>query len=122
MKKFLLPIIVLMAVFLPSCKGDVNTDLKGKTFTYWNGEFGSWNITSTYEFQNTGNVYHELQIGYSGKYDTDGCSLYYKMNGDDFTIYHGTRGWKKEVQKTVYATGTYYRDYIVVDGDIYYLE
>ena len=76
MKKFLLPIIVLMAVFLPSCKGDVNTDLKGKTFTYWNGEFGSWNITSTYEFQNTGNVYHELQIGYSDKYDTDGCSLF----------------------------------------------
>ena len=48
--------------------------------------------------------------------------MYYVMEGADFAIYYGTRDWKPEYQNTVYSRGTYYGDYVIIDGTMYYLE
>jgi len=114
-------ILALLALALASCEkfGDVNTALKGKTFEYWNGETGSMEISKTYTFGNDGNVFYESRVGLMSPFNTSGCDLYYKMDGNSFTIYHGVKGWKKEVRHTVFSSGEYFGDYITVDGDRY---
>ena len=62
-----------------------------------------------------------MQVGNSSEYNTDGCDLYYKVNGNSITIYYGTIGWKESVRNTVYAYGYYYGDYIIIDGNQYNL-
>lgn len=97
---------------LSSCKGDVNTDLKGQTFTYFN--YGL-EMYESYTFKNNGNVYNYTSIcGIST--DTKGCSLYYTLEDKTLTIYYGSKGWKKEVRNTVYAYGQYFEDYLVING------
>lgn len=61
-----------------------------------------------------------MQTGYS-TFDTEGCDLYYKVNGNRITIYHGTIGWKPSVRNTVYEYGYYYGGYIIIDGLTYNL-
>lgn len=101
-----------MIVAFTSCKGDVNTDLKGQTFRYY--DYGS-NWHEHYTFENNGNVYHYSSIGRTS-YDTKGCSLYYTLEDKTLTIYFGTKGWKKEVRNTIYRKGQYFDDYLVIDG------
>lgn len=116
MKKFLL-LLSIMTVLMCSCqKGDVDTDLKGKTFVYDNGERGTSLIRETFKFEKNGNVYHKSEVGATLTFDTEDCSLYYKMDATIFTIYYGTKGWKKEVQNTVYRKGEYHTDYLMIDG------
>lgn len=103
-----------------SCEkiGDSDKRLNGKTYSYWNGESGKWKIYGKYEFNKTGGVYYTCKTGTSSSFDTKGCALYYKMDGASFTIYHGVKGWKKEVRHTPWAHGQYFGDYILVYDDI----
>ncbi|MDE7433041.1 MAG: hypothetical protein K2N34_14165 [Lachnospiraceae bacterium] len=113
---------MIVVSFFTACKGDINTELKGKTFEYSNGLYGSNRIWSSYKFERSGNVYHESQVGNAPKFDTKGCALYYTLEDKTLTIYHGSRGWKKEVRNTVYASGEYFDDYLVIDGLRYMLQ
>lgn len=120
MKKTLLTFLLTIPLVFIGCDkndGDVNTDLKGKTFIYDNGESGSLLIRRTLKFENNGNVYDKREVSNLPAFTTDGCSLYYKMNGTKFTIYHGGKGWKKDVRNTIYDEGEYFSDYIIIDGD-----
>ena len=110
-----------VSIFFVSCESTGDVSLKGKTYVYDNGYSGSMKVKNTYKFKDLGNVYHKMQVGYS-TYDTEGCSLYYKINGNRITIYYGTIGWKESVRNTVYEYGYYYGDYIVIDGDKYILQ
>lgn len=114
--------ILTFAVLTTSCQKTSDHDLDGKTFVYDNGYRGSLKIRITYEFQRNGNVYNEIETGYSTPFTTDGCALYYKLDGTDLTIYYGVRGWKKEVQNTVYETGSYYGTYLIIKGNKYELQ
>lgn len=124
MKKFFffLTAILTFAVLTTSCQKAGDHDLDGKTFVYDNGYRGSMKIRLTYEFQRNGNVYNEIETGYSSPWSTDGCALYYKLDGTSLTIYHGVKGWKKEVRNTVYAAGTYYGTYLIIKGNKYELQ
>ena len=104
-------LVLGMTIAFTSCKGDVNTDLKGQTFKYYNQ---AQVIRERFSFENNGNVYHYSSVlGIS--YDTKGCALYYTLEDKTLTIYYGTRGWKKEVRNTVYRKGQYFGDYLVID-------
>lgn len=59
-------------------------------------------------------------MGYYSEVESD--DMYYVMEGSDFAIYYGTRDWKPEYQNTVYSRGTYYGDYVIIYGTMYYLE
>lgn len=123
MKKILGIIGVCLAfVFLSSCEkynlGRSN-ELAGQTFIYSNGYTGSMRIEKGYTFKSGGNVYYYSKVGYSSEFNTDGCSLYYTLDGDKLTIYYGVKGWKKEVRHTVFASGEYRGSSIVIDGDEY---
>ena len=61
-----------------------------------------------------------IRVGYYSEVESD--DMYYVMEGSDFAIYYGTRDWKPEYQNTVYSRGTYYGDYVIIDGTMYYLE
>lgn len=107
-----LGLVLAMTVAFTSCKGDVNTDLKGQTFRYYNRAQAT---REYFSFENNGNVYHYSSVlGIS--YDTKGCALYYTLEDKTLTIYHGTKGWKKEVRNTVYRKGQYFEDYLVING------
>ena len=117
--------LMLASVFMfCSCeKGledSVHPTLAGKTFVYSNGYSGSMKIEEGYTFKSNGSVYYYSQVGYSSEFNTDGCGLYYKLIGDNLTIYHGVKGWKKEVRHTVFASGTYNGTYITIGGDDFY--
>lgn len=114
MKKFIL--LLPLFLLLQSCESNEPKDiLKGKTYHYYNGYTGKYRIFDTFEFKKSGNVFHESVIG-DHSYDTKGCSLYYRLNGNTITIYHGVIGWEKSVRHTVYRTGTYHGSYIIIDG------
>lgn len=81
--------------------------LNGRTYTYSNGETGRWKIYERYEFQKNGNVLNVKEVGTSSTFDTKGCALYYTLEGNKLTIYHGVKGWKAEVRNTVYSEGIY---------------
>ena len=115
-------LLTLFAVLLGGCSKDdydVVPALAGKTFVYDNGYSGSDLIRITYKFENSGNVYHKSEVGTLSPFDTSGCDLYCKMEGNNFTIYHGAKGWKKEVRNTVYETGIYNGVNIIIDGKDY---
>ena len=61
-----------------------------------------------------------IRVGYYS--EVESYDMYYVMEGSDFAIYYGTRDWKPEYQNTVYSRGTYYGDYVIIDGTTYYLE
>lgn len=119
MKKLLLLITFFACLFTACSKGDINTELKGQTFEYWNGEYGSSLIRISYKFEKSGNVYHTSKIGNLSEYNTKGCSLYYTLDDRELKIYHGNKGWKKEVRNTIYASGEYYGDYLIIGGNKY---
>ena len=119
MKKFLTILAIVMASGLVSCSKFGDTSITG-TYRYSNGYTGDLRISEIYEFQANGNVYNKCWIGNLTPFDTDGCSLYYKLEGDKLTIYHGVKGWKKEVRHTPYAVGTYYGDSIDIEDRIFY--
>lgn len=123
MKNIFYKLVLLfsISILFVSCENTGDISLKGKTYEYHNGEFGTYKIRNTYEFLPLGKVYHSMQVGYSSEYNTDGCDLYYKVNGNSITIYYGTIGWKESVRNTVYAYGYYYGDYIIIDGNQYNL-
>ena len=120
MKKFLGIIVACLAcVCLSSCEKDGtgrSNELAGQTFVYSNGYSGSWKIEQGYTFKSGGNVYYYSKVGYSPEFNTDGCGLYYTLDGDKLTIYHGVKGWKKEVRHTVFASGEYRGSYIIIEG------
>jgi len=105
----------LCCVLMSGCEKYGDTSIVG-TFVYRNGYTGSMRIYERYEFKSNGSVYHASQIGNTSEFNTDGCSLYYTLDQEVLTIYHGTKGWKKEVRNTVYKTGQYFEDYILI-GD-----
>lgn len=118
MKKLLLLLSIVLGLgCLMSCTKH-ETSIRGK-FMYDNGERGTYRIWNSYEFLSNGRVYNERQVGNTAKFTTEGCSLYYTLEGEKIVIYHGTMGWKKEVQNTPYASGVYYGDYMVLDGDMF---
>lgn len=94
--------------------------LKGKTFVYEEGLPGSTDkrfmTKETYEFKKNGDVYHLLEVGTGKPFSTKDMSLYYKMDGNKFTIYHGNKGWEDEAINTVYRTGEYFTDYVIING------
>lgn len=116
---FTLCLAVFMMAAFSSCNtaGDNIPELAGKSFTYSNGEIGILRHYEVYEFDTRGGVYNYRSLGNSLSFDTDGCDLYYTLNGNELVIYHGVKGWKKEVRHTVYASGYYYGNYIVIDGN-----
>ena len=120
-RKLLTYLTICLSISLCSCENTGDISLKGKTYVYDNGYTGSMKIRNTYEFLPLGKVYHTMQVGYSSEYNTDGCDLYYKVNGNRITIYHGIIGWKPSVRNTVYEYGYYYGDYIIIDGLTYNL-
>lgn len=110
-------------VFLFSCEKESfgrSNKLAGQTFVYSNGYSGSMKIEEGYKFKSGGGVYYYSEIGYSSTFDTDGCSLYYTLDGSNLTIYYGTKGWKKEKRHTVYAAGQYHGDHITINGEDFY--
>ena len=115
---FTLCFAVFMMTAFSSCNtaGDNIPELAGKSFTYTNGEIGALRIYQVYDFDTKGGVYHYSSIGNTSSFDTKGCDLYYTLNGDELVIYKGIKGWKKEARHTVYASGHYYGNYIVIDG------
>ena len=91
-------------------------ELNGETFVCQNEI-----LYARYEFKSNGSVYNYQSIkGSSASFDTEGCALYYELNGTHLTIYHGVKGWKASVRHTPYATGYYYGSYIEIDGYKYY--
>ena len=88
---------------------------KEKKFEYNNGETGTWQIKESFEFQKSGHVYHTSKVGLTSEFNTDGCALYYTLDGENLTIYYGLKGWKKEVRNTVYRSGTYLGSYLIID-------
>ena len=124
MKKFFSVIVACIAVvLLSSCEKEIfgrSNELAGQTFVYSNGYTGSMKIEEGYKFKKGGDVYYYSEVGRSSKFDTEGCSLYYTLDGSDLTIYYGVKGWKKEKRHTVFAFGQYHGSYITIDGDDYY--
>lgn len=123
MKNIFYKLVLLfsISILFVSCEDTGDISLKGKTYVYDNGNTGSMKIRNTYQFKGAGKVYHSMQVGYSSEYNTEGCELYYKVNGNNLTIYYGTIGWKPSVRNTVYEYGFYYGDYIIIDGLTYNL-
>ena len=113
MKRLLLIALTILA--LVGCEKLGDTTLNGKKFEYNNGETGTWQIKESFEFQKSGNVYHTSKVGLTSEFNTDGCALYYTLDGENLTIYYGLKGWKKEVRNTVYRSGTYLGSYLIID-------
>ena len=90
------------------------------TFRYSNEYTGDMRIREIYEFKAGGSVYNKREIGLTTPFDTKGCSLYYKLNGNQLTIYHGVKGWKKEVRHTPYASGIYENETITIGDRVFY--
>lgn len=107
-----LALMLGLVVAFTACKGDVNTDLKGQTFTY--SDY-SINLRKRYTFENNGNVYYYSSVAGIST-DTKGCSLYYTLEDKKLTIYYGVKGWKKEIRHTVHSSGEYFDDYLVING------
>ena len=76
-------------------------------------------IEKGYTFERGGNVFYYSQVGYASRFDTEDCSLYYTLDGNQLTIYYGVKGWKKEVRHTVFASGEYHGDYITINDEKY---
>lgn len=102
-------------IMLSACEklGPGDSDLNVMTFVR-----NEYSVVERYEFQQNGNVYHYLQVGDTSPFDTEGCALYYTLDGEDLVIYYGVKGWKKEVRNTVYSSGTYHGDYIEIEGNV----
>jgi hypothetical protein len=118
-----LMVVCVAIVLLSSCEKESfgrSNQLAGQTFVYSNGHSGSMKIEEGYKFKSGGNVYHYSEVGYSSTFDTEGCSLYYTLDGSNLTIYYGTKGWKKEKRHTIYAIGQYHGNYITIDGHDFY--
>lgn len=49
-------------------------------------------IKESFEFQKSGNVYHTSKAGLTSEFNTDGCTLYYTLDGENLTIYYGLKG------------------------------
>lgn len=110
-----LALMLGLAAAFTACKGDVNTDLKGQTFSCHDYSIDYY---ESFTFKNNGNVYNEHSIcGISN--NTKGCSLYYTLDNKTLKIYHGSKGWKKEVRNTLYRSGEYFEDYLVINGYIF---
>lgn len=119
MKRIFAILALIMGMGLVSCTKLGDTSISG-TYRYSNGYTGDMRISEIYEFHAGGNVCNKRWIGNSTSFDTDGCALYYKLEGDQLTIYHGVKGWKKEVRHTPYAIGTYSGDSIEIEDRIFY--
>ena len=123
MKRLIGLVLFSICFTICSCEKSVEessySTLAGKTFVYSNGYTGSMKIEEGYEFDNKGGVFHYSQVGTSSRYDTDGCSLYYTLYGDELTIYYGVKGWKKQNRHTVYASGVYNGNSITIDGKVF---
>lgn len=114
MKKSLFILISLIAIIFTSCSKSTG-ELNGETFVCYDDV-----LYARYEFKSNGSVYHYQSVrGSSHSFDTEGCALYYELDGSDLTIYHGVKGWKASVRNTPYATGQYLGSCIVVDGHTY---
>ena len=113
MKRLLLIAIAILAFV--GCAKFGDTSLNGKKFEYSNEKTGTWQIRESFEFEKSGNVYHTSKVGTASEFNTDGCSLYYILEGENLTIYYGLKGWKKEVRNTVYRFGTYHGSYLIID-------
>lgn len=109
--------LIVACLSISACtKGD--TGIVG-TYEYSNGQTGTMRIRETYEFSSNGSVYHSSKIGTTSEYNTKGCELYYKLEGSDIVIYHGTIGWKSEVRNTPYASGKYYGETLEIDDKVF---
>ncbi|MBR5866197.1 MAG: hypothetical protein IKY89_08000 [Alistipes sp.] len=120
---FKIMVACIAIVLLFSCEKESfgrSNKLAGQTFVYSNGYSGSMKIEEGYKFKSSGGVFHYSEVGYSSTFDTDGCSLYYTLDGNNITIYYGTKGWKKEKRHTVYAAGQYHGDHITINGKDFY--
>ena len=106
--------VLCAVVMLSACEkiGRGDSALNGMTFVR-----NEYSIIERYEFQDDGNVYHYTRVGDSAPFDTEGCALYYTLDGESLVIYYGVKGWKKEVRNTVYSSGTYHGDYIMIEGN-----
>ena len=111
--------VVVAAFVLSSCQNDTYAYLGGKTYSFESGYGSSYGKVS-YSFRHDGGVSIYIRVGYYSEVESD--DMYYVMDGSDFAIYYGTRDWKPEYQNTVYSRGTYYGDYVIIDGTMYYLE
>lgn len=109
MKRALLLLAVVAG--LVSCTKFGDTSIRG-TFVYDNGKTGSLAIRSSFKFQKSGNVYYESRVGDAPEFTTRGNDLYYRLDGENLTIYHGVKGWKKEIRNTPFRTLTYHVDYL----------
>lgn len=111
-------LIILSAMSLLAACSKINpgdSELNGMTF------LRDENSTiEKYEFQRSGNVYHYRRVGATFPYDTKGCSLYYTLDGEELIIYYGAKGWDKLVRHSVYSSGSYHGDYIIINGNTLY--
>ena len=115
MKKLLFLLISFIALIFASCSKSTG-ELNGEIFIC-NSDI----LYAKYEFKSNGSVFHYQSIkGSSASFDTEGCALYYELDGTRLIIYHGVKGWKESVRHTPYASGYYYGTYIEIDGYKYY--
>ncbi len=114
MKKIFYFLSIIVLLVFTSCSKSTG-ELNGETFVCYDDV-----LYARYEFKSNGSVYHYQSVrGSSHSFDTEGCALYYELDGKNLTIYHGVKGWKASVQNTPYARGQYFGSYIVVDGHTY---
>ena len=114
MKKLLFILISFVLLAFISCSKSTG-ELNGETFVCYDDV-----LYARYEFKSNGSVYHYQSVkGSSYSFDTEGCALYYELDGSNLIIYHGVKGWKSSVRHTPYARGQYYGNHIKIDGHIY---
>jgi len=114
MKKKLFILATIAFFCFSACeKYDNDKELKGKTFTYDNGYYGTYRIKSSYIFKLNGSVTWESTVGNSAKATFE--HFKYKLDGSRIEIYHdNSTYWKKEVRNTLSESGTYYGSYIII--------
>lgn len=101
---------LMILITLGSCsKYDSNTELRGKTFSYSNGERGQYRIYRSYYFAKSGKVTHKSEVGSNHLEFED---WRYILENGDLTIYYGKNG-------EVAETGTYHETYLMIDGKKY---
>lgn len=114
-KKLLFAFIVYACVSCGKHYGDKNTWLSGKTFEEYEVTTAGLPLGESFEFKKNGDVVHTVTIN-ERVASSKGKHLYYKINGLEFTIYRGYKGWEKGTEHTIYRKGKYMGDYIIMDN------
>lgn len=115
MKHFLTILSAILLLGACTKIGEGDSQLNGMRFLRDEGT-----VIEQYEFRRSGNVIHYCRIGADFPFNTSGCDMYYTLDGEKLTIYRGIRGWERELRNTVYSSGSYHGDYIIINGNKLY--